>query len=377
MFGLLIYALSTLFTTLMSITAKLAGANGMPVMVITFVRGAVVLLFSIPPLIMERANPVGNRVGLLLVRGVLGWASGATLYASVQYLPISDATVLSFLSPVWVALTSPLLIKEIPSRYVEGVVFFLVFNNKDHLFSTIPSQPIHHPSTTHPPHPPPSMVWAVLPACIGGVLLVSQPTFLFKHAAPLSGIGVLLGCLQAIISGSVRMVVRELRTTDKPSVVIFHLAAMTVVLSTIGAYFIPHQFALPRDTPTLLLLIATGLFAFGNQMTLTHGLRYAKASTCTALSYLSILWAEIASIALWNEYPGVLELTGATIIGVCTALLTIFERRKSKRAEAREARALLGGGRDDSAEGLSARLLGGDKLEEGMGEVLVVGQHVR
>lgn len=119
MLGLFIYALSTLFTTLMAITAKLAGANGMPVMVITFVRGAVVLIFSIPPLIIERANPIGNRVGLLLVRGVLGWASGATLYASVQYLPISDATVLSFLSPVWVALTSPLLIKESPSRYEE------------------------------------------------------------------------------------------------------------------------------------------------------------------------------------------------------------------------------------------------------------------
>lgn len=116
MLGLCIYALSTLFTTLMSITAKLAGANGMPVMIITLMRGAVVLVFSIPPLIIERANPVGNRVGLLLFRGLLGWASGATLYASVQYLPISDATVLSFLSPVWVALMSPLLIKEIPSR---------------------------------------------------------------------------------------------------------------------------------------------------------------------------------------------------------------------------------------------------------------------
>lgn len=222
------------------------------------------------------------------------------------------------------------------------------------------------------------MVWAVLPACIGGVLLVSQPTFLFKHAAPLSGIGVLLGCTQAIISGSVRMVVRELRTSDKPSVVIFHLAAMTVVLSSLGAYVLPHQFALPSDTPTLLLLIATGLFAFGNQMTMTHGLRYAKASTCTALSYLSIVWAEIASIALWNEYPGVLELTGAAIIGVCTALLTVFERRKSARAEARaEVRGGLAGQRDDSAEVLSVQLLlDGDAEKAGgiMGDVLVVGQ---
>lgn len=347
MLGLFIYALSTLFTTLMAITAKLAGANGMPVMVITFVRGAVVLLFSIPPLIMERANPIGNRVGLLLVRGVLGWASGATLYASVQYLPISDATVLSFLSPVWVALTSPLLIKESPSRY-GGVVV---------------------PRSQQQPSPVCRMVWAVLPACIAGVILVSQPTFLFTHAAPLSGLGVFLGCLQAVVSGSVRMVVRELRTSDKPSVVIFHLAAMTVVLSATCAAIFPSQYALPGDMPTLLLLLATGLFAFGNQMTLTHGLRYAKASSCTALSYLSILWAEIASILLWNEYPGVLELTGATIIGVCTALLTWAERRKSHRAETREAaiRESEGRPRDDSAEALNAWLLP-------KGGVLVVGE---
>ena len=209
----------------------------------------------------------------------------------------------------------------------------------------------------------------MLPACIAGVILVSQPTFLFKHAAPLSGIGVFLGCLQAVVSGSVRMVVRELRTTDKPLVVIFHLAAMTVVLSSICAAIFPSQFALPTDVPTLLLLLATGLFAFGNQMALTHGLRHAKASSCTALSYLSILWAEIASILLWNEYPGLLELTGATIIGVCTALLTWAERRKSSRAEAREAAAREAEGRprDDSAEALNAWLLPKDG-------VIVVGE---
>lgn len=176
-----------------------------------------------------------------------------------------------------------------------------------------------------------------------------------------------LGCLQAVVSGSVRMVVRELRTSDKPSVVIFHLAAMTVLLSSICAGIFPSQFAIPQDTSTLLLLLATGLFAFGNQMTLTHGLRYAKASSCTALSYLSILWAEIASILLWNEYPGVLELTGATVIGVCTGLLTWAERRKSSRAEAREAALADGRTRDDSAEALNAWLLP-------KGGVLVVGE---
>lgn len=63
---------------------------------------------------------------------------------------------------------------------------------------------------------------------------------------------------QAVVSGSVRMVVRQLRTTDRPSVVIFYLALTTVLLSAVLCAAIPGQFVMPTNTTQVLLLLATG-----------------------------------------------------------------------------------------------------------------------
>ena len=86
-------------------------------------------------------------------------------------MPMADVSVLSNLSPVYVALLSPLLLREAPSR---GVL-------------------------------------AAIPACLLGVLLVAQPTFLFggggggKHVSAL-GVGVCI--VQAFLNAQARMSVR-------------------------------------------------------------------------------------------------------------------------------------------------------------------------
>lgn len=74
----------------------------------------------------------------------------------MQYLPIADVAVLQFLAPVFVAAGAPLLLGELPPRGV----------------------------------------WAALPTCLLGVVLVAQPTFLFGGEEPVSGLGVAIGVLQ-------------------------------------------------------------------------------------------------------------------------------------------------------------------------------------
>ncbi len=58
---------------------------------------------------------VGPRKWLLILRGALGFGVVASLYWSLLYLPLSDALVLTFLSPLLVAALSPILNKELPS----------------------------------------------------------------------------------------------------------------------------------------------------------------------------------------------------------------------------------------------------------------------
>lgn len=55
---------------------------------------------------------------MLVVRGLCSFTSISLLYCSVQLMPLSDSVVLQFLSPIMVALAAPLLLHEMPSRFV-------------------------------------------------------------------------------------------------------------------------------------------------------------------------------------------------------------------------------------------------------------------
>lgn len=45
----------------------------------------------------------------------MGFGAVSSLYWSLQYLPLSDALVLTFLSPLLVAALAPVFNKELPS----------------------------------------------------------------------------------------------------------------------------------------------------------------------------------------------------------------------------------------------------------------------
>lgn len=55
------------------------------------------------------------RKWLLILRGSLGFGVACSLYWSLLYLPLSDALVFIFLSPLLVAAFSPVFNKELPS----------------------------------------------------------------------------------------------------------------------------------------------------------------------------------------------------------------------------------------------------------------------
>ena len=180
--GLALQAGSTTFVAGMSILTRIGhGSYGLPVMQLVLARSLVLLAVAGVLLARAHINPLrsarwaggsrsrwcsgvgsvpartnrqpttARRLGLLALRGLLGFGAVTSLYFSVTLLPLADAAVLAFLAPVLVAALSPLLLREPPSR---GVA-------------------------------------AALPLSLVGVLLVAQPTFLFGGAArALSAAGV-------------------------------------------------------------------------------------------------------------------------------------------------------------------------------------------
>lgn len=57
-----------------------------------------------------------------------------------------------------------------------------------------------------------------------------------------------------------------------------------------------------------------GLWGFGVQVLLTWGLAHAGAARAMTMSYTSILWGEIAGIALFHEWPNLLAVLGILIV---------------------------------------------------------------
>jgi drug/metabolite transporter (DMT)-like permease len=58
-----------------------------------------------------------SRRKLLTLRGFLGFGGNGGYFWTVTLLPLNDAVVLTFLAPAWVAILSPLLLRERPGKF--------------------------------------------------------------------------------------------------------------------------------------------------------------------------------------------------------------------------------------------------------------------
>ncbi|GFH22128.1 solute carrier family 35 member G1 [Haematococcus lacustris] len=210
----------------------------------------------------------------------MGFGSVTSIYAAVAFLPLGDSTALSFLAPLVVALTSPLLLHETPSRVA--------------LLS--------------------------VPACLAGVLMVAQPSFIF-HGTPLPLVGVLIGLTQPIFSAGAKMCVRALRSSEVDTVIIFYMAAISSLCSLFLCLVIPSQhFRAPTSAlHWAILVVGVGASGLGNQTCMTVGMRYAPgAFAAISTSYLAMVWAVLLGALFFNERPSVLELCGSGLIIVVT-----------------------------------------------------------
>jgi len=83
----------------------------------------------------------------------------------------------------------------------------------------------------------------------------------------------------------------------------------------------------------LLTCLAVGLLGYGAQISLTYGLRSAKAAPAIATSYLSVAWGVLAGYFVFSEVPTKWSIMGAVLIISCTLALGLFENTKKGGAK--------------------------------------------
>lgn len=254
--------------SIMSLLVKWVGRH-LSSQEIVLVRGLVTLAVSWASLRAAGVSPGGARKGALALRGVFGFAAVSAFFYAVIHLPLADATVIHYTNPAFTAAFAAVVLAE-PIRARDAV----------------------------------SLV-----ASLAGVVLIARPTFLFG-GEPLDPFGVGVALLGAALSAAAYVVVRDLRRTEHPLVIVFWFGLVSTLGSVPGTAV---DFRLPTGV-LWLGLIGVGLATQIGQVWLTRGLALVPAGRAMTLGYVQIVFAAVWGALFFGERPSLGTYLGAALI---------------------------------------------------------------
>lgn len=289
--------------------------------------------------IASTPSPLGTRPvrGLLLLRALFGFTGVYGLYYSVQYLPLSEATVITFLSPIISCYACSLLIpgetfsrKQLLAGLISlgGVVLIArPFSKRD------PSMTIATPTAT--------AAW-VLGLSTSTVdkppseTTVDKPpseTDSYHHV--MATIVAFLGVLGA--SGaytSIRMIGRRAH----PLVSVTYFSSVTTVISFVAMLTVPSvPFRVPNTVVEWMLLTGLGVCGFLLQFLLTAGLSYvppasvsdgkptAQGARATSMVYMQMFFAVFYDKVVWGSTLSPVSWVGSGIILACAVYVAFAQ----------------------------------------------------
>lgn len=274
--GMRYMAAGALFFSVMSLLVKVAGER-LPSQQVVMARAVITLALSWWAVRRAGVSPWGNRRGLLVLRGAVGFLALSAFYHSVVHLPLADATVIQYTNPVWAVLFAvPFLGERLRGRELLAMAASLV-----------------------------------------GVLVVMRPTFLFGAGASLPPVTVGIGLAGAVCSAAAYVTVRKLGATEHPAVIVFYFA----LVSTIGSIPIALPGAIWPTPGEWMVLLGVGIFTQMGQVAITHGLRLERAGRATATGYLQIVFAGFWGVLFFAERPDLATVLGAGLIVASTLTL--------------------------------------------------------
>ncbi len=213
--------------------------------------------------ILKTDLPMGH-----LFRGLIGNSAMIVSFLAVSWLPLADATALSFTSPLFVtALSAPLLGEAVGAHR-----------------------------------------WSAVAVGFAGVIVLTHPgAAWFAHGA---GAGTAAGLIAGLMSALMMITIRQLSRTEQPVTIVFYFASIGVV---VFGCLLPFFWVMPTKWEWAGL-VAIGVLGGFSQLAMTGAYRHAPASTLAPFGYVSIVFSTMFGFAIWRELPGLRVLTGAAIV---------------------------------------------------------------
>jgi drug/metabolite transporter (DMT)-like permease len=212
---------------------------------------------------------------LMLVLATLGFFGG------LRYLPLAEASAITFLAPIFVvALSWPILREDAPrARRVASIVGFI------------------------------------------GILILLRPGSAVMHPA----VVLLLGA--ALANALYQLLTRRLLDDSAHTTLFYSASVGTVLLSLALPFTVDGEEFSHAALPLFMLM---GLFAGMGHWCMTHAYLLAPASLLTPFTYLQILWATAFGWWIFGQHPDGISALGMAIIVASGVALALWERRRMR-----------------------------------------------
>jgi len=271
-------AVGAFWFSVMALLVKIAGRR-LGSMEIVFFRGLITLGLSWWALDRLGIARWGTQRRLLVFRGTLGSIALVCFFYSILHLPLGEAALIQNMNPVFATILAALILKE-------------------HLRA-------------------PEII--CLATSLLGVVFIAHPTVLFgAQGAPVDLVDIGIALMGALCSGTAYTLVRKMRTTEHPFVIVFYLPLLSVPIS------LPFALAEWRwpNAWDWVLLLGVGLTTQLAQVNMTRGLQLERTARATTIGYLQVAFAVLWGAIVLGEIPDVWTLAGATTIIGSTLVLS-------------------------------------------------------
>lgn len=259
-----------IFFTLMNIGVKYL--DNIPAIEIVFFRSLVSLIISAIMIKHLKLSFLGNNKTVLFLRGLFGVTALSMYFFSLQNMPFASAITIMQLSPIFTAILAIFILKE-TVRLPQWLFFIISF---------------------------------------AGVALIKG----FNPDIPLIYFFTALGA--SFVSALAYNMVRLLKDSDHPIVVVFYFPLVALPLAGLVSYFNWVQ----PNWKELIILLGIGIATQIAQVNMTKALQLEEVAKVSIVRYLTVVYAIfIGAVFFKDSYDWITLLgIGLVVVGVIANL---------------------------------------------------------
>ncbi|MGJ8670965.1 MAG: DMT family transporter [Oceanococcus sp.] len=272
-----VYALSAaIFFSFMGVAIK-AASKELDVPMVVFLRNCFGLLALTPLLLRSGLSSLKTtRFSMHLTRCLVGLSAMYCFFWAIAHMPLAEAMLLNYCTPLYIPLIAWLWLKEKPSLAVIPIILIGLF----------------------------------------GLALILRPS---NPAA--TGLVGLVGVVSGVLAAVAFVAIRRLSRTEPAVRIVFYFTALSLMISSVPLLWY-------WKTPSFdagLLMAAAGLFATLAQYALTRAYAQAPAAQVAPFNYLVVVFAAAWSWLLWHEQSDALSIVGGGLV-IASSLLALNQR---------------------------------------------------